>query len=179
MPATVHGEITADGQRIILMAAGALEDVAYAAKVLETLTPLIKPTKPAGGMTLPASWPAVVQLARTYGPYWCPGPALRSWVAQQYAARVLTPAAELAVPPPAGLSPRPYQVAGALAISALGSFLILDEPRTGKTVTTVLGLRELAARVDIGPALVVCPAAVVDPWVEHFATWAPEMHATA
>jgi SNF2 family DNA or RNA helicase len=71
-------------------------------------------------------------------------------------------------------------VAGATAIAALGSFLILDEPRTGKTVTTVLGLVERAAAGhEMFPALVVCPAAVVDPWVEHFHAWAPGWRAVA
>jgi hypothetical protein len=51
---------------------------------------------------------------------------------------------------------------------------------TGKTVTTILGLVEHSLEHNTnGPILVVCPASVVDPWVEHFTTWAPHLTAVA
>jgi SNF2 family DNA or RNA helicase len=60
-------------------------------------------------------------------------------------------------------------------IAATGHALITDEPGTGKTITTILGLAEWAlAYQDTNlPILIICPASVVDPWVEAFRNWAP------
>ena len=179
MPATVHGEISADRSSIILLATGHDYEVAQAAKLVQTLTPLIKPTDPPGALRMPASWPAVVQLATTFTPHWRPGPALTAWAAEQVQAR-MAGAAELTVATPPGLIPRSYQREGAAMIRATGSALLFDEPGTGKTVTTILGLVERAAAGQpVLPVIVVCPAAVIDSWVEHVATWAPRWRATA
>lgn len=174
----VHAELTAGGDRIVLVAAGPVDDVAHAAKRLGHLTPLIKQTQPKGGLILPASWPAVVQLAATYGDAWQPGPRLQAWVNGQAAARTEAPAATLCYRPPKGLTPRPYQVEGARMIARLDRALITDEPGTGKTITTILGLAERAHDEQEGmtrglPILVICPASVVDPWVDAFRAWAP------
>lgn len=173
MTATVHADITADGGRIALLAAGPVEDVAHAAKLLRTTTPAYKPSEPKGALVCPLTWPAVVQLAATLGPAWRPGERLQRWIVEQADLRTSAPGDALSVPVPDGLTPRPYQVAGALLIAATGRALIFDEPRTGKTPTTILGLGELALRGDVTPILVICPASVVDPWVEHFRAWAP------
>ncbi|MGL5911225.1 MAG: SNF2-related protein, partial [Phycicoccus sp.] len=179
MSVSIVGELTADQQRIILVAAGEDAAVAQAAQHLQTLTPLLKPTVPAGGMQLPASWPAVVQLARTFGTSWVAGPALTAWLAEQVRART-APATELAVTPPPGLVPRSYQVAGACMIGAVGSALLFDEPRTGKTITTILGLLERwAADHPVLPVVIVAPTAVVDPWVRELRKWAPQWRTLA
>ena len=73
MPTAIHAELTASGDRIVLIAAGPVEDVAFAAKQLQQVTPLVKPTQPAGGLVLPLSWPAVVQLSSVYRDGWRPG----------------------------------------------------------------------------------------------------------
>lgn len=179
MTLAIFGELTADRERIILLAEGADEEVGYASQSLQLLTPLIKPTDPPGALHLPASWPAVVQLSTTYGQAWKPGPALTAWITEQIEART-DQGDKLAVKPPPGLKPRTYQVAGARMIAQLGSALLFDEPRTGKTITTILGLVERAAAGhDVLPIVVVCPNAVVDPWVRHFQRWAPRWRVTA
>jgi hypothetical protein len=178
--ATIIGELTADRNTIILMAVGADWEVAAAARLVQTLTPLVKPTNPPGALCLPVSWPAVVQLAATFGAQWRPGPALTEWTAAQVVARTQLPT-ELRVAPPVGLVPRSYQVEGACLIAATGRTLLFDEQRTGKTVSTVLGLVERDAAVpgSVRPTVVVCPAAVVDAWVKHVHAWTHGWRAVA
>lgn len=179
MTATIVGELTADGTRIVLIANGPDNEVAVAAQRLQLLTPLIKPTDPAGAVQMPASWPAVIQLAGEFGSAWRPGPALTAWISRQLAARVAGPGG-LTVAPPDGLVPRDYQVAGARLVGQVGSALLFDDQGTGKTITTILGLRERAAAGHpVTPVVVVCPNAVQDSWVEHVHRWAPEWRAVA
>lgn len=175
-PATMLGEIAADGN-LVLVADGQGPALEHAARLLQTLTPLIKPTtNPPGGLTLPLSWAAVVQLSATFGASWRPGPRLCAWVTEQYAART-GDRGQLTIRPPAGLEPRPYQVAAARMIGDVGSAILGDEPGTGKTVSAVLGLversRVLRGVSTVTPVVVVCPNAVVTSWVEHFQAWAP------
>jgi len=173
---TIVGELTADGSHIVLIAAG--DDavaIAGVAQQLQFLTPLVQSSTPPGAVVLATSWPAVAQLAHTYGAAWRPQPRLHAWIKRETLRRTQLPA-ELTAPVPEGLTPRPYQVRGALMIASVGSALITDEPGTGKSVTTILGLKEIGLS---GPVVVVAPASVVDPWVEHFRTWAPEWRAVA
>lgn len=179
MTAIIVGELTADASTIILIGQGPGDVLAGFVKRLELATPLVRNTNPAGGLQLPASWPAVVQLAQTFGAAWRPGPALSAWVTDQVMRRSAPPA-ELTVAPPPGLTPYPWQVEAACLIGAQGSALIFDEPGTGKTASTILGLVERAAAGHVClPALVVCPAAVIDTWVDHVRDWAPRWRATA
>src|SRR5690606_21877708 len=180
MPATIVGELTADESSIVLVADGPTGEVAFAARQLQTLTPKITNTNPPGALQLPVSWPAVVQLAQTYGTAWRPGPRLTNWIAAEVERRTADLPTELSFSLPDGLTPRPYQIAGAHLIARLGSALLFDEPGTGKTITTILGLLEAHAQGRaVLPAVVVAPASVVDPWVKAFHTWAPEWQATA
>jgi SNF2 family DNA or RNA helicase len=88
--------------------------------------------------------------------------------------RRTTQPAELYVKPPPGQVPRSYQVTAAAMMREVGSCLLFDDPGTGKTWSTVLGLVERAAqRYPVLPIIVVAPASVVDPWVEHFRSLAP------
>jgi len=179
MSVTVFGELTADEQTIILMATGPDHEVARAAAALQTLTPLFKATEPPGALQLPATWAAVVQLSATFAGAWRPGPALSAWITAQLVART-GQHGDLTVPPPAGLTPRPYQVAGARLIGMVGSGLLFDDQGTGKTITTILGLRERhGAGHPVLPVVIVCPNAVVDSWVEHVHRWAPGWRAVA
>lgn len=189
MTYAIHGELTADGERIVLVAAGAPEDVAYAAKLLELVTPLVRKTKPAGALELPATWAAAVQLAATFGDAWISGPRLAEWIADQARARTkLGPELVVGgVAARAGLTPRPYQVDGARLIAQTGRTLLMDEAGSGKTITAILGLTQRAALVGGAepdreralPVLVVCPASVVDPWVEAWGAWYPAWRAVA
>lgn len=175
----IHGEVTADGSRIVLIATGDDGAVARAAKQLQTLTPLIKPTSPPGGLTLPLSWPAVVQLAQTFGSRWQPGPRLSAWIAAEVQGRIGTPT-QLTVAPPAGFIPRSYQVDAASMIRSLGSALLFDDPGTGKTCSAILGLVERhAAGFQVHPVVIVCPSAVVDSWIEHLRKLAPRWRSIA
>ena len=181
---TIHAEITVGHEAIVLMAGGlgdtpdSAADVAEAARRLKALTPLFSKSDPPGALVVSATWPAVVQLSATFGDYWAPGPALQAWIREEATRRTTLPA--LAYVAPKGLTLRPYQESGARLIAATGRALITDEPRTGKTITTIAGLVDFASsRLSPGPALVVCPASVVDPWVEAWQTWAPHVKAVA
>lgn len=171
MAVAIFGDITDDNQSFVLLANGPDHEVAYAAKVLQTLTPKFK-TIP-GGLRAPATWPLAVQLAETYGQAWQPQPKLKAWLAQQVQVRTCV-ATELTYRCPVGLEPRPYQIDGAAMIAATGRCLLFDEPGTGKTITTILGLRERAFEHAVWPVLVICPATVVDNWVTEFRKWSPE-----
>jgi SNF2 family DNA or RNA helicase len=172
---TIHGELTADGEQIVLIAGGLdLEGVALAARRLKALTPLFTASDPKGALVVTTSWAAVCQLSATFGASWRPGPRLAAWVSQQIQLRTSVNLLPLDYTPPAPLTPYPWQVTGAQMINALGRVLITDEPGTGKTPTTVLGLVERAIRgVETFPAVVVCPASVIDAWVETWSAWAP------
>lgn len=178
-PAVLHGELTADGKTIVLLGTGPDPAIAHMASRLQLMTPLIKPSNPPGALLVPATWAAVVQLSHLFGAAWRPGPQLIAWVQMQTLLRTPT-GGELTAEVPDGLVPRPYQVDGALIVAALGRALITDEPGTGKTITTILGLRERAAAGhQVTPAIVIAPASVVDAWVTAWQTWAPDWRVTA
>lgn len=187
MPAQILAELTAGGEAIVLVAGGPDREVTAAAKRLQTLTPLFSKTDPPGALSVPATWPAVVQLSSTFGKSWHPGPRLQQWIGERASERVQP--APIGYRPPAGLTPYPWQLEGAAMIAATGKVLITDEPGTGKTITTILGLVEWARRrgeralgllpVFREPVLVIAPASVVDPWVDAWSTWAPHVRAVA
>lgn len=173
MPATIIGEVTTDESTLVLIANGETNEIAFAAKVLQTLTPHFAKSNPPGAMTTPASWVAVVQLAQAFGPYWCPGPQLQLWIAEQVQLRTAALPTELTVAPPAGLTPRHYQIDAAHMIARLPT-LLFDEPGTGKTISALLGLVEREAQgKPVLPIVVVSPASVVDPWVAAMQAWVP------
>lgn len=177
MSAPVIGELTADGANIFLMGLGGPGENAHAADLATTLTPLVSPTD--GGLLLPLSWPACVQLVNTYGAGWHAGPRLSEWIGGQIAAR-MGPTDQLSFATPAGLVPRDYQVEGSCMIANGEGALIFDDPGVGKTVTCLLGLRELQIRgADVLPILVVCPASVIPSWVRHVQDWVPDWSAVS
>lgn len=178
--AAVHAELSEDNSRIILVGAGPDYVLAEFAKVLKLATPLVKKSDPPGALILAASWPAVVQLSRLFGPAWRPGPGLARWMADAFEARAAQfKSDKLSVNGQVGLSPRPYQVEGALMIAATGRGLLFDDQGTGKTVTAILGLVERAETHPALPVVCVVPPSVVDPWVEHWTAWAPRFRAVA
>lgn len=172
-PAVLNGELTADGKTIVLIGTGTDYAIAQMAARIQLMTPLIKPSDPPGALLLPATWAAVVQLASLFGAAWRPGPRLTQWLMTETVLRTPSGGA-LTIELPEGLTPRPYQVDGALMIGALGRALLFDEPGTGKTITTILGLLERAAQgYEVTPTVVIAPRSVVDPWVTAVQTWAP------
>lgn len=179
LPYAIHGELTADAKRIVLVAGGSNVDIKDAGNRLAMLTPLLKPTEPEGGVWLPVTWPAVVQLTHAFRHAWRPGPRLVEWTRAEVQSRDLScidaAGGTLELNLPGGLTPYSWQADGARIIAATGRVLLTDDPGTGKTITTILGLclRADWAMEDPAPILVVCPASVVDPWVEAWQTWVP------
>lgn len=173
---TIHAELTAGRDHIVVLAGGLgdPEEVALAARRLKALTPLFTKSDPPGALVVPATWPAVVQLSATFGADWVPGPALCDWVTDQVTQR--STLRRLVYAPPTTLTAYPWQYEGAQMIAATGGALITDEPGTGKTITAILGVVERRA---YEPVLVVCPASVIDPWVEAWRTWAPHLRTVA
>lgn len=166
----VHGELSANGTHVIVIAAGNIEQ---AAGRLKRLTPAFRVTKPAGGLQAPVTWPLLVQLAAELGAAWKPGPRLTAWTAAQVIART-APVELIATTNADAPPPRDYQRDGAMVIAATGRAKIFDEPGTGKTLTTLLGLMELRARGRLpiaGPIVVVCPNSVMDAWVSAAHRW--------
>lgn len=87
---------------------------------------------------------------------------------------------------PPWLRPRDYQLDGAAQIARAGKMLILDDPGTGKTCTTLLGLDERRhLGHDIFPMVIIVPSwDVADAWAREMAQWVPHwgepvMHAGA
>lgn len=180
---SIYGELTDGGRDIVLIAgSAAAEELAFAARLMGLLTPHAKKSDPPGALVMPATWPAVVQLAHAFGASWKPQPRLQAWTVEQMASRAA--AERMAYVVPKGLTPYPWQVTGAEMIAATGKALITDEPGTGKTITAILGLvewqeRNIKALDKIGPILVVCPASVVDAWVAAWRLWAPVFQTVA
>lgn len=166
------------GDEIILFAGG--HDVEGIAAALKTLTPLLKPTKPAGGLRCPLSWFAMTQLANTYGTAWQPGPLLQQWLLDEIGSRMrageVAAPATMVCPVVAGVqwAPRSYQLEGAAMLAAVGRGFLFDDPGTGKTLTTVLAVLHLFESGQLQPGdavLVVCPNSVMDSWVREFERW--------
>lgn len=176
--AALHAELTADGARIVLVATGSDAWVQRIAAWLQLTTPLYKRSDPPGALLVPVSWPVVVQLATVTGAMWKPGPRLAAWTTEQLMRRT-APGEALAVAPPEGRIPRPYQIEGARMIAATGRALLFDDPGTGKTISAILGLVERAEVASVLPVLVIAPASVVDPWVQAWKDWAPQWRAVA
>lgn len=168
----VHGEIHDDGERLILFGVG---NIVEAIGRLHLLTPHFTETTPRGGLQVKLRWPVVCQLAGELGAGWVPGPKLQAWIYEQVLRRTVLPPL-LARTTPGEPDPRTYQVAGAQLIAAGLSALVFDDPGTGKTLTTLLGLMELRERGRLplaAPMLVVCPTSVVDSWVRDARRWTP------
>ena len=169
----VYGELDERGEYIVVNVQAEtdwqLKDVADR---LHTLTPAFETTDE-GPVLIKLSWAAVTQLAHTFVPSslgefgftWTPGPRLCNWIIEEVKRRACI--SEVSGEPPK-MDPMPHQYSGALAIGMNGRFLLGDEMRTGKTLTSLMGLAELAVRHrNPWPALVVCPASVVDTWIEE------------
>jgi len=180
--AILVGELTADARSIVLVANGPDHELADMARWLKLITPLVRKSDPPGALQLAATWPAVVQLGYLLGPRWRPGPRLTQWLTDELISRTGPALACLGTNPPEGMVPRDYQIEGALMIGATGRGLLFDEQGTGKTITTILGLVELAGNrgaSSVLPVVCVVPASVVDAWVTAWQAWAPQWRAVA
>lgn len=172
----VFGELNAEGN-VVVIATG---DIEMAAGYLKMMTPAWRMTEPRGGMQAPISWSLVCQLG-ALGKSWVPGPKLTAWATAEVGRRMVDndplTTTRTEAPPP-----RDYQWEGAQVIARTGKCLIFDEPGTGKTLTTLLGLSELRLRGMIpaaAPIIVICPNSVMDAWVDAVHTWIPGWTAKA
>lgn len=155
--------------------------------VLQRLTALPQKTKDGTGeVTIPLTWAMVTQVSKlmeehAYG--WRPDPLLNEWIAQEFLRRhseydgtdcLFFDVRKL------DWTPMPHQLAG-MYVGALNKrFFFCDDMRTGKTRTALLTMAELEARGEaVFPAFVVCPASVVDPWLEELEAAFPDWPVTA
>ena len=175
----LHGELTQDGQNIILMVPREVNDW----DTLEIRVRLDKLTALAAftGNTavIPCTWANVVQIGHSFRPEhgiaWVPHERLRNWIAAESARRMADPPGlETSWPP--WLSPRDYQVQDARALAAAGKFLVLHDPGLGKTALTIMGI-EQRRRTGTGifPMVILVPSwDVADVWVREIAQWLPD-----
>lgn len=159
------------------------------ATALHRLTALPQKTGDGSGETkVPLTWAMVTQCARLMGEYgygWKPDAVLNQWIYQEFMRRHdetgWTEVGGLKFDTrQLGWTPMPHQYAG-MYVGALNKrFFFCDDMRTGKTRTALLTLAELEARgEDPWPAFVVCPASVVDPWLEELEAAFPGWPAAA
>lgn len=140
-----------------------------------------------GDLTVPLTWAMITQCARLMkedGHGWRPSPPLNQWIADEFLRRHDETGWKTADglkfdTSKLGWTPMPHQYAG-MYVGALNKrFFFCDDMRTGKTRTALLTLAELEARgEDPWPAFVVCPASVVDPWLEELEKAFPDWPAT-
>ena len=173
-------------RRIRLRVDGADWQIAEVGTALQKLTARPAKTKDGTGETVvPLTWAMVTQLSglmQEHGYGWCPDPGLNKWIEQEFLRRhaEYSGTSDLKFDV-GGLSwtPMPHQAAGAFVGALNKRFYFEDDMRTGKTRTALLTLAELEARgEDPWPALVVCPASVVDPWMEELEAAFPAWPAT-
>lgn len=192
-PAAVFGDLTADGQDIILIAQGDDHQLDQISARLAMLTPRLTPVDSDGNpvrnrddwsrytdaIRLPLSWAAVVQLGFSFnglpGFSWEPQDRLNAWTENEIIRRTIPPPPlpDDILPPWLDRQPRDYQLAGAAQIAAEGKFLLLDEMGTGKTITTLLGLEaRRRAGIPVFPMVIVVPSWEVGrAWADEIAKW--------
>lgn len=181
MSTALHGELTADGSTIVLVAAADDWETERVATALRQLTPLMRKSQPRGALLCPATWTAVTQLASTFSGgvlgSWIPGPRLQNWIIAEFTRRTAAAtrqqiASEVV---PDDLTARPYQLEAAAMIAAAGKIMISDDPGCGKTVSTILGLKARSLEHDIFPLLIIVPSwDIGDVWTREIARWAPD-----
>lgn len=166
---TVYADIDAARTRILVLVPGGAdyETTLTVARGLKQLTPLFKPTEIPGALQCPLSWSALVQLRAQFGEQLAVGPGLEAWTVAELVRR--TDRQPVTYSPP-GITPYPWQVRNAAAIAAVRRVVLHDEPGTGKSLSTVLGLSE----INRWPVLVVCPASVVSVWVDQWQQGNPD-----
>lgn len=169
----IAADLSKDGRYILLDLTGGGPLTRYDQQVitskLRALTPTPKQDERIGAVMYPATWPSLVQIEDTFGKALVLRPELEAWKQDTLMTQVMALGNKLEAPIPEGFTPYPWQVAGACQIGHLGKMMLNDDPGTGKTLTTILGLRERdLLKGDAFPAVVVVPASMVDTWVRTF-----------
>lgn len=172
----LHAELAGDGKTVVLMSAGTAFQKDQIATRLCKLTTKWSPTG-TGAVTIPLTWANMVQLGHgfnTPGFAFVPHERLSAWIADECAHRYAD-LPELPAFWPPWESPRDYQVEAARKIAHFGRFLLLDDPGTGKTLSTLLGI-ELRRRlgVTVFPLVIMVPSwDVADAWDREIRKWMP------
>lgn len=178
----VYGELDGTGEAILVTAGGDDLDLNRCAEIMRSLTPHVVPTADRMTLSVPLSWAAVTQLSHAFrggewGGQWMPGQRLSDWLIAEIIRRSCQ-GDRVGEPPK--LDPMPHQHGGGVAIGMNGRFLLADDMGTGKGGTYLMGLAELDARGrQPWPALMVCPAGVVDTLLEEIPQWYPHWKAVA
>lgn len=176
-PGILHGRFA--GDEIRLSVDGADWQLSEIKDQLQKLTMRARSTRDGTGeLAAPLTWATVTQLASLMpekGHKWQPDEALSQWIFDEVVRRGSTEG-ELKASFEGDRIPMPHQEAGAYVGALNRRFFFADDMGTGKTSTALLTLAEMEARgMDPFPAFVVCPASVVDPWLEEiqecFPSW--------
>jgi SNF2 family DNA or RNA helicase len=179
----LRGEMTADGRHMVLWTTGSAHDQKNIAERLHLLTAAGESARdehgqPTGARYYPLSWATIVQLGFIYNhdgrTIWKPWPQLTEWIIKETLRRTSPP------PPvpecwPSKFTPRHYQLDGAASIASAGKFLLGDDPGTGKTVTTLVGIEaRRRAGTAVFPMIITVPSwEVARVWEEHIRAWMP------
>lgn len=152
----------------------------FACRLLLDITATVSQTAWGSGVAYsPVSWPILVQLESLNR--WYPknppvafGPRLLAWKQQEIVRRVVAKSGELHFELPEGRTPYSWQRTAGSMIGQLGTGFFADDAGTGKTIGTLMGLRERQAlHGDALPALIVCPKSVMESWVRAVHDWTP------
>lgn len=176
-PGVLTGDVSPDGRDILLSAEGGdwqRKDIADALRHLTALPKTLK-GKYDGQLHVPLTWAVVTQIARLAeqkGFKWRPEPDLNQWIVEEFTRR-FTEDGDLEQDLSSLLrTPMPHQAAGAFVGAMNKRMFFADEMGSGKSSTALMTLRELSSRGENPfPAFIVCPAAVIDPWMEEIEEW--------
>lgn len=180
---TLTGDVSADGKVILLDAIGGDWQLKTISDALRHLTamPKIFKHKYGGKMHVPLTWAIVTQIAKIAelkGFRWKPEPNLNQWILDEFTRR-FTEHGDMKFDV-SGLdrTPMPHQAGRAFVAALNERFFFADEMGAGKTASALLTLLELRAQgKDPFPAVIVCPAAVIDPWMEEIEAWGMDLNA--
>lgn len=122
--------------------------------------------------TVPATYPALIQLGSVFGSELEPDDELREYGQALYEnRRMLHAIAQGATTRPlsSSLADRlsPLQQRGAAWLASSTGAILADGMGSGKTVQTCVAMHE----DDVGMALIVCPSSVKETWRKHIEEW--------
>ena len=95
---------------------------------------------------------------------------------------ILSPPLESLLPGPRSLLQwpgelMPFQLKGVRTLIESDKLLLADDMGLGKTIQLIAALRILFVQREIGSALIVAPASILDQWRRELRKWAPELKA--
>lgn len=184
-PGTLTGSVSADGKVIILNATSnhdaELKKISDALRHLTALPKHFK-NKYDGKLHVPLTWAIVTQLAKLAeerGFKWKPEHDLSEWIVAEFTKRFTEDGDMKFDVSELDRDPMPHQAARAYVAALNERYFFADEMGAGKTGSCLLTIAELLAQgKNPFPAIIVCPAAVIDPWMEEIQAWGFNFNAT-